>query len=254
MESGDREAAHPVTVHRLLSELISQVFCWQVTHLWWCGAAAAWRRSGVSRAGSNLRSGWVWARSRPASDRSPTESESAGWWWCEDLKHQDGFITWRLMSEHLHRTLNDETSLWSGTFVFLLPEELLAVVGRVRLLHLRVSVSGNFPSQRRREEGGTVPLRSRRRAEGRHLQRDNSCSDPLQDDVWRQNASSRSRAQTVSLWCHKSCRCFAVFGGLKTLKPVPEYRPMKSFNDVVGLTAAPTGRQRERWRTLFFGV
>lgn len=56
------------------------------------------------------------------------------------------------------------------TFIFLLPEELLAVVGRVRLLHLRYPVSGNFPSQRWRKEGGAVPLRSGRSAEGRHLQ------------------------------------------------------------------------------------
>jgi len=42
------------------------------------------------------------------------------------------------------------------TFVFLLPEELLAVVGGVRLLHLCDPVSGHLPSERRREEGGPV--------------------------------------------------------------------------------------------------
>lgn len=58
------------------------------------------------------------------------------------------------------------------TFIFLLPEELLAVVGRVRLLHLSDPVSRHLAPQRRREEGGAVLLRGRRRAERCHLRKD----------------------------------------------------------------------------------
>lgn len=58
------------------------------------------------------------------------------------------------------------------TFIFLLPEELLAVIGRVRLLHLSDPVSRHLAPQRRREEGGAVLLRGRRRAERCHLRKD----------------------------------------------------------------------------------
>lgn len=62
--------------------------------------------------------------------------------------------------------------LASFTFIFLLPEELLAVVGRMRLLHLSDSVSRHLAPERRREEGGAVLLRGRRRAERCHLRKD----------------------------------------------------------------------------------
>ena len=54
------------------------------------------------------------------------------------------------------------------TCVVLLPEELLAVIGRVRLLHLGQG-AWHLPAQRRREEGRTVALWGRGRAERRHL-------------------------------------------------------------------------------------
>lgn len=56
------------------------------------------------------------------------------------------------------------------TFFILVPEELLAVVGRVGFLHLGYAVSGHFAAQRGREEGGSVSLGGRGSAERRHLQ------------------------------------------------------------------------------------
>lgn len=51
-----------------------------------------------------------------------------------------------------------------------LPEELLTVVGRVRLLHLGDPVPGHLPLEGRGEEGGpVVPLWGGGRAEGGHL-------------------------------------------------------------------------------------
>lgn len=60
-------------------------------------------------------------------------------------------------------------SLREPTLVLFLPEELLAVIGRVRLLHLGVAVPRDFTAQRWREEGGAIPLGGRRGAEGSHL-------------------------------------------------------------------------------------
>lgn len=58
------------------------------------------------------------------------------------------------------------------TFIILVPEELLAVVGGVGFLHLSYAVSGHFAAQRGREEGGSVSLRGRGSAERRHLQKE----------------------------------------------------------------------------------
>ena len=64
--------------------------------------------------------------------------------------------------------LRAETAALTPSVV--LPEELLTVVGRVRLLHLSDPVPGHLPLEGRGEEGGpVVPLRGGGRAEGGHL-------------------------------------------------------------------------------------
>lgn len=60
----------------------------------------------------------------------------------------------------------------SLTFIILVPEELLAVVGRVGFLHLGNAVPGHFAAQWGGEEGGSVSLGGRWSAEWRHLRKE----------------------------------------------------------------------------------